>query len=117
LTYVRSNGAWLRVPVDEYGLFVAYPGLPAVLYDEAHETVVTQQDRPLPPLLQRALALASGQLPTYCTFEAGSGAGGPDLGVGIAWPAVTSNLAHAVAAGIGQSTPVPVTLRVGEDDV
>ncbi|MDO9410075.1 hypothetical protein [Patulibacter sp.] len=116
LTYVRGGGIWRRVPIDEYGMFVAYPGMAVVYYDVEHELVVTQQDRPLPPLLQRALAMASAELPGFCRFRTVNASREATPEIGIAWPAIPPELARAVAEKIGQTKLVAVSVQPKDSD-
>ena len=61
--FVRRRGEWFRVPVREYGIYLAYPKV-VFLHHRYEQSVLEVDNRaPLPPLLARAATLQSGRLP------------------------------------------------------
>jgi hypothetical protein len=63
VAFVCQGGDWFRIPVREYGPYLAYPEVAFARYDDAAEVLEVDDQAPLPPLLARALTLQSGRLP------------------------------------------------------
>lgn len=61
--FVCRDGDWFRIPVREYGPYIAYPDIIFARYDETAASVEVDNRAPLPPLIARALTLQSGRLP------------------------------------------------------
>lgn len=61
--FVYRGGEWFRVPVREYGPYVAHPGVSFLTYEKATSTLAVDNRASLPPLLARAATLQSGRLP------------------------------------------------------
>lgn len=64
VAYLLRAGRWYRVPVREYGIYLAYPDQVFVRHDQAEWRLLVDVEAPLPPLLARAATLQSGRLPT-----------------------------------------------------
>ncbi len=62
-SFVRKGGEWFRVPVREYGIYLAYPNLVFMRYRSDQSALDVDNRAPLPPLLARAATLQSGRLP------------------------------------------------------
>lgn len=61
--FIRRDGEWYRVPVREYGVYLAYPQIAFMRYRAREATLEIDNFAPLPPLLARAATLQSGRLP------------------------------------------------------
>jgi hypothetical protein len=61
--FVARDGQWFRIPVREYGPYVAYPELAFARYNAVVAILEVDDRAPLPPLIARALTLQSGRLP------------------------------------------------------
>lgn len=61
--FVCRDGAWFRIPVREYGPYLAYPEVAFAAYNEPMALLEVEDRAPLPPLIARALTLQSGRLP------------------------------------------------------
>jgi hypothetical protein len=63
IAFLRRAAGWYRVPVREYGIYLAYPDQVFIRHDRADWRLLVDVDAPLPPLLARAATLQSGRLP------------------------------------------------------
>lgn len=61
--FVCREGEWFRIPVREYGPYLAYPDCTFASYTEPLALLEVDDRTPLPPLIARALTLQSGRLP------------------------------------------------------
>jgi hypothetical protein len=61
--YVHRAGTWYRVPVREYGAYLAHPQETFLHYSTSDTSLLVDAEAPLPPLLARALTLQSGRIP------------------------------------------------------
>jgi hypothetical protein len=61
--FVRRRDSWYRVPVREYGPWLAYPDKTFLGYDSERGFLAVDKSTRLPPLIDRALTLQSGRLP------------------------------------------------------
>jgi hypothetical protein len=61
--FVCRDGQWFRIPVREYGPYLAYPQATFASYNEPAALLEVDDRAPLPPLIARALTLQSGRLP------------------------------------------------------